>query len=117
MVVMKLWELESIFDCGYPHEFKTLYKHLGGRGPYISHRFPEFDATEEGEPGSTYELVLDDSAGIVKHMSCNFLLWFPTHWRLVRPWVFSHMENPMIRFLQSMVTLMVLLIGRPLIEM
>lgn len=61
-----VWELESIFDCGYPHEFKTLYKHLGGRGPYISHRFPEFDATEEGEPGSTYELVLDDSAGIVK---------------------------------------------------
>jgi len=61
-----VWELESIFDCGYPSEFRTLYKHLGGRGPYQSFHFPEFDSTDEGEPGFKHEMVLDDSAGIVK---------------------------------------------------
>ena len=27
------WELESIFECRYPADFKTLYRHIGGNGP------------------------------------------------------------------------------------
>ena len=29
-----VFELETIFDCKYPFEIKTLYKNLGGNGPY-----------------------------------------------------------------------------------
>ena len=32
------WELETIFSCDYPSEFKTLYKHMAGRGPWGSAR-------------------------------------------------------------------------------
>jgi len=60
-----VWELESILDCSYPANFKTLYKHLGGRGPWSGTLQPEFDASRENEQG-TFELCLDDSAGIVK---------------------------------------------------
>jgi len=59
------WELESIFTCNYPAEFKTLYKHQGGRGPWVGVKMDAFDSTREGEHG-THELIVDDSAGIVK---------------------------------------------------
>jgi carbamoyltransferase len=59
------WELESIFSCEYPSDFKTLYKHQGGRGPWRGAWVPEMDSEREGEEG-THELVLDDSAGITK---------------------------------------------------
>jgi carbamoyltransferase len=60
-----VWELESIFDCKYPVSFKTLYKHLGGRGPFGGLHIKDMDASREGDYG-TYELILDDSAGITK---------------------------------------------------
>lgn len=58
------WELESIFECGYPSMFNTLYKHQGGRGPWrgIKLTVPRLD----GEDRGTFELVLDDTAGITK---------------------------------------------------
>ena len=59
------WELETIFNCQYPANIKTLYKHQGGRGPWQSARIPEFSSEREGEEG-THELILDDSAGITK---------------------------------------------------
>ena len=59
------WELETIFNCKYPADIKTLYKHQGGRGPWQSARLPEFSSEREGEQG-THELILDDSAGITK---------------------------------------------------
>ena len=59
------WELESIFTCNYPNNFKTLYKHQGGRGPWPSIQIKEFTSSREEEEG-THELILDDSAGIVK---------------------------------------------------
>ena len=59
------WELETIFNCQYPANIKTLYKHQGGRGPWQSTRIEEFSSDREGEEG-THELVLDDSAGITK---------------------------------------------------
>lgn len=60
-----VWELESIFNCEYPITIKTLYKHLGGRGPFGSMYEKEMDAAREMDDG-TYEMVLDDSAGITK---------------------------------------------------
>jgi carbamoyltransferase len=59
------WELETIFNCEYPANFKTLYKHQSGRGPWASFRIPEMPSEREGEEG-THELILDDSAGITK---------------------------------------------------
>lgn len=59
------WELESIFTCRYPDNIKTVYKHLGGRGPWVGAHIPEMDSSRYGEEG-THELVLDDSAGITK---------------------------------------------------
>jgi len=59
------WELETIMNCDYPDEFKTLYKHQGGRGPWPSINISEQTSDREGEQG-THELILDDSAGIVK---------------------------------------------------
>jgi carbamoyltransferase len=59
------WELETIFDCQYPAEFKTIYKHQGGRGPWESIKVDEMESSREGEEG-THELILDDTAGIVK---------------------------------------------------
>lgn len=59
------WELESIFTCRYPCNFKTIYKHQGGRGPWGGWHFNKIDSAREGEEG-THELILDDSAGITK---------------------------------------------------
>ena len=59
------WELESMFNCEYPSEFKTVYKHQGGRGPWGSIRFEEFSSEREGEEG-THEMILDETAGITK---------------------------------------------------
>ncbi|MBR19760.1 MAG: hypothetical protein CMA64_06395 [Euryarchaeota archaeon] len=59
------WECESIFSCSYPDDLKTLYKHQGGNGPYPGTRLPTISSEREGEEGY-HELILDDSAGIVK---------------------------------------------------
>jgi carbamoyltransferase len=58
------WELESMFECNYPSTFNTLYKHQGGRGPWrgIKLHVPRNDNEDSG----TFELVLDDTAGITK---------------------------------------------------
>jgi len=58
------WELETIFSCEYPANFKTLVKHQGGRGPWMSAKMT-VPSDREGEPG-THELIIDDTAGIVK---------------------------------------------------
>lgn len=60
------WELESIFECKYANDFKTIYKHQGSRGPHISARISNMSAERESEKDSTFELVLDDTAGITK---------------------------------------------------
>jgi carbamoyltransferase len=59
------WELESIFKCSYPAEFKTIYKHQGGSGPFTAGIIEDMNSEREAEEG-THELVLDDTAGIVK---------------------------------------------------
>ena len=59
------WELESIFSCRYPTNFSTLYKHQGGRGPWVGAHIEKMPSDKYGEDG-THELVLDDTAGITK---------------------------------------------------
>jgi len=59
------WETESIFDCDQPANFKTLYKHIGLRGPNIGALIPDFDSSFTGEKG-TCEVVISDRAGITK---------------------------------------------------
>ena len=59
------WELESIFNCSYPANFKTLYKHQAGRGPWTSGKIDKFSSKRENEEGE-HEFIIDDSAGIVK---------------------------------------------------
>ena len=60
------WELESIINCAYPDKFTTLYKHQGGRGPWASVKIPNFSSEYYEEKEGTHELILDESAGIVK---------------------------------------------------
>ena len=61
-----VWEVESIVDCNYPAEFKTLYKHYGTRESIVSAHMAEFSSEKFGEPGETHEAWITDRAGIVK---------------------------------------------------
>lgn len=60
------WETESIYDCSYPANFKTVYKHIGLRGPIDGALVKDFDSTMYDEPGSTHETLITDRAGITK---------------------------------------------------
>lgn len=60
------WETESIYDCSYPANFKTVYKHIGLRGPMDGALVKDFDSTMYDEPGSTHETLITDRAGITK---------------------------------------------------
>ena len=59
------------------YEFKTIYKHQAGRGPWGSARIEEFDSKGENEEG-THEFILDES-GITKHANSNSVLWMGTY--------------------------------------
>jgi carbamoyltransferase len=60
------FELESIFTCEYPAKFKTIYRHVGGNGPWLSAYIPNMESESiKGESG-THECIIDDYAGIVK---------------------------------------------------
>jgi len=61
-----LWETETIFDCEYPINFKTLYKHLGTTGPLTGAEMLDFNADFFGEEGKVPKVVLTETAGIVK---------------------------------------------------
>ena len=58
------WEVETILDCAYPAEFKTVYKHYGNRDGIP---FSKADMSGEylNEPG-TFEALFSDRAGITK---------------------------------------------------
>lgn len=61
-----VWELETVISCSYPAGFKTLYKHIGGNGPWINAHIPDMDSSGiKGETGF-HECIIDDTAGIVK---------------------------------------------------
>ncbi len=60
------WETESIYDCSYPANFKTRYKHIGLRGPMTGALVTDFEGTMYDEPGSKHEALVTDRAGITK---------------------------------------------------
>ena len=61
-----LWEVESIFDCSYPDNIKTLYKHFGCRDPIVTAINHNTDGAQFGEEGNTFTSVVSGHAGIVK---------------------------------------------------
>jgi carbamoyltransferase len=61
-----VWEVESIVDCAYPADFKTLYKNYGARDPIAGTFQAEFSSANLGEDGETHEAWISDRAGIVK---------------------------------------------------
>lgn len=61
-----MFEVESIFDCGYPHKFKTVYKHLGTKVPLPGSVITDFDSEIYDEQGYKHEALVSDRAGITK---------------------------------------------------
>lgn len=59
------WETESVFECSYPSAFKTIYKHLGTRGPLTSVIIKDMDSGRYGEDGK-HECYVTERAGITK---------------------------------------------------
>jgi len=59
------WEVESIFDCSYPSNFKTLYKHYGCRSPIPTSITPDASGEAVGDEGTFYQIV-SGHAGITK---------------------------------------------------
>jgi carbamoyltransferase len=59
------YEVETIVNCDYPSEFKTMFKHIGMRGPNVAAYIPEFDSSAYNEEG-THECLITDRAGITK---------------------------------------------------
>lgn len=60
------WETETIFDCSYPANFKTVYKHIGTRGPNICGIINDFPSDVYKEENHTHIAVITDRAGITK---------------------------------------------------
>lgn len=54
------WETESIFNCSYPSNFDTVYKHIGVRGPNAGAILTSVENDKK------YETVVSETAGIVK---------------------------------------------------
>ena len=59
-----LWEYESIINCAYPANFKTLYKHVGCREP-LSGALTRLGGELYNEEGD-FEAVIDDRGGLTK---------------------------------------------------
>lgn len=57
-------EVESAYECSYPANFKTIYKHMAASGNIPMHIMP-FDMSPFGEEGEC-EVCLSTNAGIVK---------------------------------------------------
>lgn len=56
------WETETVFDCSYPGNFVTRYKHVGTRGPNYCANIIVKDVSDNSE----YVMHVTDRAGIVK---------------------------------------------------
>lgn len=60
-----LWETETIFECSYPANFKTLYKHLGCKESILgSYRHNE--SSEKFSESGTHIEFISGNAGITK---------------------------------------------------
>ena len=61
-----VWEVETIVDCAYPSNFKTLYKHYGTKEAVTGTIVTDLPSDQFGEAGLTHEAVISDRAGITK---------------------------------------------------
>ena len=62
---MTVWETESIFECNYPANIKTIHKTLGARSIIQNMFMKDFDAAD-WEQDAVYDVLIHDRAGIVK---------------------------------------------------
>jgi carbamoyltransferase len=60
------WEVETMVDCSYPSNFKTLYKHYGVKEPIPGTAMQDCPSDQFGEKGDTHIAYLSDHAGITK---------------------------------------------------
>ena len=60
-----LWEVETIIDCAYPNQLKTLYKHSATRDPIENVHVKESSSEHLQEEG-THESLVTNNAGITK---------------------------------------------------
>ena len=61
------FETESIFKCDYPSTFRTLYKHVGVRGPMTTSVTEDFSSKMYDEhENDTHVMHMTENAGIVK---------------------------------------------------
>lgn len=60
-----VWEVESIFDCSYPNQIKTVYKHYGCRDSIPTSIYTDISSERFGEPG-THTEIISGHAGITK---------------------------------------------------
>lgn len=63
---MTVWEVESIVDCAYPSNFKTLFKNYGTKDPVPGMYWDKLDSSIFGERDEYHEAYLSDRSGIVK---------------------------------------------------
>jgi len=63
---MTVWEVESIVDCSYPSNFKTLFKNYGTKDPVPGMYWDKLDSSIFGERDEYHEAFLSDRSGIVK---------------------------------------------------
>ena len=63
---MTVWEVESIVDCSYPSNFKTLFKNYGTKDPVPGMYWDKLDSSIFGERDEHHEAYLSDRSGIVK---------------------------------------------------
>ena len=59
------FEVESIYTCNYPSNFKTIFKHIAVREPMVGAHMPEFTSEAYSEEGN-HEVMISDTAGITK---------------------------------------------------
>jgi carbamoyltransferase len=59
------WEVESIIECDYPSNFRTVFKHVGLKTPTPTLHDPAMTSQYYGEEG-VHEVLIDDHAGITK---------------------------------------------------
>jgi carbamoyltransferase len=59
------WEVESIIECDYPSNFRTVFKHVGLKTPTPTLHDPAMTSQYYGEEG-VHEVIIDDHAGITK---------------------------------------------------
>jgi len=62
---MTIFETESIYECNYPADIKTLHKTLGTRNMISNQYIPNFEGGF-WEPEARFNACLTDKAGIVK---------------------------------------------------